>query len=63
MELISFDEYLIQKKIDKNLFLKAKPQVFEEWKTLFEQVHPDSFTNQMKFHLNRIRREFLYLES
>ena len=59
MEDLSFEDYLIQKKIDKNLFLKSKPLVFEEWKQLFEQIHPDSFTAQKKFFINSIRREFL----
>lgn len=59
MEDLSFENYLIQKKIDKTLFLKSKPHVFEEWKQLFEQMHPDSFTAQKKFFINSIRREFL----
>ncbi len=59
MEDLSFDNYLIQKKIDKTLFLKSKPLVFQEWKQLFEQIHPDSFTAQKKFFINSIRREFL----
>ncbi len=59
MEDFSFEDYLIKKKIDKTLFLKFKPQVFEEWKRLFEQIHPDSFTAQKKFFINSIRREFL----
>ena len=59
MEDLSFEDYLIQKKIDKALFLKFKPLIFEEWKQLFEQIHPDSFTAQKKFFINAIRREFL----
>jgi len=59
MEDLSFEDYLIQKKIDKNLFLKYKPLVYEEWKQLFQQIHPDSFTAQKKFFINSIRREFL----
>jgi hypothetical protein len=59
MEDLSFEDYLIQKKIDKTLFLKSKPLVYEEWKLLFQQIHPDSFTAQKKFLINSIRREFL----
>ncbi|NBA85618.1 hypothetical protein GVN16_07595 [Emticicia sp. CRIBPO] len=56
---MSFEEYLVQKKINGEVFREKKPALYAEWKTLFEQVHPESFTLQKKFLINNIRREFL----
>lgn len=56
---MTFSEYLASKKIDEVAFLANEKQLFEEWKTLFEQVHPDSFTAQKKFLINPIRRKYL----
>lgn len=55
---MTFSEYLTSKKIDEEKFKAADPQRFEEWRLLFEQVHPDSFTMQKKFHINPIRRAY-----
>ena len=41
------------------LFLQSDPERFREWKTIFEQVHPDSFTEQKKFLINPIRKRYL----
>lgn len=60
---MTFSEYLISKKIDEQKFKAAEPLRFEEWRALFEQVHPDSFTMQKKFHINPIRRTYLLDES
>ena len=56
---MSFDEYLIAKKIDGQRFKKAEPTLYTEWAVLFEVVHPDSFTVQKKFLLNAVRRQYL----
>lgn len=62
MEGLSFEAYCRKKKIDPDLFSKADPQRFHEWKTIFEQVHPDSFTEQKKFLINPIRKQYLLVE-
>lgn len=54
----TFEEYLTKKKIDSAGFQGAKPGLWESWKSLFEQLHPNSFTNQKLFLINTIRREF-----
>lgn len=54
---MTFSEYLLSKKISEEKFKAAEPQRFEEWRLLFEQVHPDSFTMQKKFHINTTRRK------
>lgn len=55
---MTFAEYLLSKKIDEKKFQAAEPQRFEEWKHLFEQMHPESFTAQKKFLINPIRRKY-----
>lgn len=56
--MIHFEEYLVQKKINGKMFLAAKPSQYNEWKELFETIHPESFTTLKKFLINNIRREF-----
>lgn len=56
---MSFEEYLISKKIDQIAFQKAEPDRFLEWQKLFNLIHPDSFTAQKKFLINPIRRKYL----
>ena len=58
-EELSFEAYCRKKKIDPDLFLQADPLRFAEWKTIFDQVHPDSFTEQKKFLINPIRKKYL----
>ncbi|MFN3848374.1 MAG: hypothetical protein ACK4NY_03045 [Spirosomataceae bacterium] len=55
---MTFSEYLISKKIDEAKFQKAEAERFAEWKNLFEQLHPESFTAQKKFLINPIRRKY-----
>ena len=57
-EPMTFEEYLISKKISKEKFAKAEPKMFEEWKVLFDQMHPESFTMHKKFYLNPVRRKY-----
>lgn len=56
---MTFSEYLVSKKIDEQLFKAAEPTRFEEWETLFAQMHTESFTAQKKFFINKIRRAYL----
>lgn len=59
---MTFEEYLISKKIDGALFRKMQPERYQEWAELFEQLHPDSFTMQKKFLINDIRNLYLLKE-
>lgn len=56
---MSFDEFLTSKKIDADRFRLAEPQHYAEWKRIFAQMHPESFTAQKKFLLNDTRRKYL----
>lgn len=58
LPFMEFDAYLTQKKIDANRFKEGKPQQYAEWKTIFEQVHPNSFTQQKLFLINDTRRAY-----
>jgi hypothetical protein len=53
-----FEEYLKSKKIDPEAFQKNNHETFIEWKKLFEQMHPASFTSRFLFKINSIRRTF-----
>lgn len=56
---MNFEEYLISKKIDVNLFDKFDSDLLKSWKNTFSQIHPSSFTEQNKFLINKIRRKYL----
>ncbi len=53
---MEFEAYLIDKKIDPEAFRSSEPEKWESFKSLFEIVHPNSFTVQKKFLLNDLRR-------
>ncbi|CAG5069759.1 hypothetical protein DYBT9623_02496 [Dyadobacter sp. CECT 9623] len=55
---MDFEEYLITKKIDVNAFKKADAARFEEWSSIFQTMHPESFTQHKKFLINEIRRRY-----
>jgi hypothetical protein len=56
---MDFKEYLAIKKIDAAAFEASDSERFNDWAALFEVLHPDSFTAQKKFYINRIRRKYL----
>jgi hypothetical protein len=53
-----FEQYLEEKNIDSEKFLWDAPAHFQELKTLFNQVSPNSFTLQKKFLINKLRRKY-----
>lgn len=55
---MTWEEYCKKKKIDSDRFRTAEPERWKEWKNLFEQIHPNSFTEQKKFLINDIRRKY-----
>lgn len=54
----TFEEYLISKKIDSDLFRRAEPEIWNGWKNEFEQMNPNSFTVQKLNLINPIRRKY-----
>jgi hypothetical protein len=60
---MTFKEYLTSKKIDAKGFALEESDRFMELKNIFDQVHPDSFTAQKLFLINRIRRKYPFVEA
>lgn len=58
MEELTFAAYLKSKKIDLKGFFASEKETFESWKKEFDQMHPNSFTQQKLFVINNIRRQF-----
>lgn len=58
MQEADFDQYLIAKKINPGRFRKAMETQYKEFRVIFNEVSPSSFTAQKLFWLNRLRREF-----
>lgn len=56
--MVTFEEYLREKKIDSSAFEKAEGDIWSVWKTEFEQMHPSSFTAQKLYLINPIRRKY-----
>ncbi|HEY8511558.1 MAG TPA: hypothetical protein VIL31_06340 [Cyclobacteriaceae bacterium] len=55
---MSFEEYLVGKKIDPALFRQGDPELWSSWEREFEQMHPASFTAQKLYLINAIRRKY-----
>lgn len=55
---MSFDEYCIEKKIDSKKFESTDPTLYNEWKNFFNEVSPQSFTQQKKFIINEVRNKY-----
>lgn len=56
---MSFEEYLISKKIDSQAFRAAEPHFWNDWNRLFEAMSPASFTAQKLYLINPLRRKYL----
>ena len=55
---MDFETYLISKEIDSTAFRQSEPERWQEFKALFDQVHPNSFTQQKLYLINPIRRKY-----
>lgn len=55
---MDFIAYLVSKKIDPVTFKNTDPNRFEDWQSLFNEMHPNSFTVQKMFLMNDIRRRY-----
>lgn len=59
---MEFEEYLKNKKIDPKKFRNGQPEQFDEWNSIFQKVHPESFTQQKLFLINNLRRMYIFEE-
>jgi hypothetical protein len=55
---VTYEEYLLSKKIDSQAFKTAEPERWKEWEQLFAQVSEASFTSQKLYLINPIRRKY-----
>lgn len=55
---MEFEEYLKGKKIDPAKFKNGEASHFDKLNSIFDQVHPNSFTQQKLFLINPIRRKY-----
>jgi len=55
---MTFEEYLVSKKIDSAALKAAEPTKWNEWSDLFNQVSVQSFTAQKLYLINPIRRKY-----
>ena len=53
-----FESYLLIKKINSEAFKAAEEERWNEWKYIFGQMYPDSFTAQKLFLINSIRKKY-----
>jgi hypothetical protein len=60
---LSFEEYLISKKIDSSKFKLEESDQYTGLKAEFDQMHPSSFTQQKLFIINPLRRKYQLKES
>jgi hypothetical protein len=58
-DIMTFEQYLGEKKINYETFLWDDPQEYERLKTTFNLSHPESFTAQKKFLINKLRRKYV----
>jgi hypothetical protein len=59
---MTFEEYLVKKKIDSAAFKLAEPAQWQEWSVLFESMSEASFTAQKLYLINPTRRKYLLKE-
>lgn len=59
---MTFEEFLIKKKIDSHAFKMAEPAQWNEWSVLFESMSEPSFTAQKLYLINPTRRKYLLKE-
>lgn len=60
---MTFEEYLIKKKIDSSAFRAAEPAMWKEWQLQFDQVSEQSFTTQKLYQINPTRRKYQLKDS
>lgn len=59
----TLDAYCTLKKIDSKAFQDSDKNLWDAWSKEFKEMHPNSFTEQKKFLINKIRRLYPLPES
>lgn len=55
---MSFEEFLIKKKIDPVQLQSAEPSLFSEFRSHYSQMGEKSFDHSKKFWFNKLRRSY-----
>lgn len=55
---MTWEAYLESKKIDSVRLQEAEPERWQEWRNLFEEMSPASFTSQKLYLINSTRRKY-----
>ncbi len=55
---MTFEEFLIKKKIGIDEFRSGRPDLYEEFRTEYAQMGPKSFDHSKKFWFNKLRRTY-----
>lgn len=55
---MTFEEFLIKKKIDPALLENAEPSLFSEFRNQYDQMGGKSFDHSKKFWFNKLRRSY-----
>jgi hypothetical protein len=56
---MKFEDYLLSKNINSEAFKASETSLYLTWENAFILMHPNSFTEQYKFQLNKIRRKYI----
>jgi hypothetical protein len=56
---MEFNDYLTSKNINPDSFKASDISLYLTWEKAFIQMHPNSFTEQYKFQLNKTRRKYM----
>jgi len=59
---MTFDAYLLSKKIDPARVLAAEPQQYAQLKQVYDETGAISFTQQKLFLINPLRRKYKWTD-
>src|SRR5687768_8842644 len=59
---MTFEEYLTKRRVNVAAFAAGCPNGFAHWQNRFGQMHPESFTLEVKMVLNDVRKKFWLAE-
>jgi hypothetical protein len=55
---MTFEEYLIKKRINRGAFAAEDPARYQAWESMYAQMHPNSFYVAVKMVLNNVRLRY-----
>jgi hypothetical protein len=55
---MTFEEYLVKKRINREVFAAEDPGRYKAWESMYAQMHPNSFYVAVKMVLNNVRLRY-----